>query len=495
MSVRARELLATADVILHDRLIPAEALDGVCADAELRYVGKDGAASGERSVPQSQTEQLMVERALAGKTVVRLKGGDPFVFGRGGEEAERLTEAGIPFEVVPGVTAGIAASAYAGIPVTYRGLSSAVALVTAHEDPAKHETTLDWRALAAFPGTLVFYMGVGALPSLSAALIEAGREPSEPAAVVESGTLPSQRTVIGTLATIAREAAAAEIRPPAITVVGGVAALGERLSWFESHARPLRGLTVTVTRARAQASELARELQTLGARVLQAPVIRIEPLPGPPLDPSPYNLICVTSANGVEGLFESILAGGRDARALAGCTIAAIGPATRAALASHGISADIVSERYVGEGLVDAITEALAADGGGQIRRALIARAREARDVLPEALRERGIEVDVLALYETVAEPLAEPVLRAAAESDYITFASSSTVRLFLEALGPEITLAPSTRVVSIGPVTSEALRERGIDPPVEATRHDAEGLVEAVLADAAARPAAATAS
>ena len=376
MSVRARELVASADVILHDRLIPAEALDGARADAELRYVGKDGGAGGERSVPQSQTEQLMVERAHAGKMVVRLKGGDPFVFGRGGEEAERLTEAGIPFEVVPGVTAGIAASAYAGVPVTYRGLSSAVALVTAHEDPAKHETTLDWRALAAFPGTLVFYMGVGALPSVTAALVDAGRAPSEPAAVVESGTMPSQRTVTGTLGTIARAATAAEVRPPAITIVGEVAALGERLSWFESHARPLGGLTVTVTRARAQASELARRLHTLGARVLEAPVIRIEPLPGPPLDPSPYDLLCVTSANGVDALFERILAGGRDARALAGCTIAAIGPATAGALARHGISADIVPERFVAESLVDALTPALAESAGPSDGRWSRARAR-----------------------------------------------------------------------------------------------------------------------
>jgi uroporphyrinogen III methyltransferase / synthase len=495
MSSRARELVASADVILHDRLIPAEALDGARADAELRYVGKEGGAGGERSVPQSQTEELMIERALAGRTVVRLKGGDPFVFGRGGEEAERLQEAGIPFEVVPGVTAGIAASAYAGIPVTFRGVASAVALVTAHEDPATDETKLDWRALAAFPGTLVFYMGVGALPAVTEALIEGGREPSEPAVVVESGTLPSQRTVTGTLETIARDAAAAEISPPAITVLGEVAALGERLSWFESHAHPLRGLTVTVTRARAQASELARSLRALGARVLQAPVIRVQPLPGPPLDPSPYDLVCVTSANGVEELFGRILAGGRDARALAGCTIAAIGPATARALESYGISADIVPQRFVAESLVEALTEALANRGGEPVRRALIARASEAREVLPRALREQGIEVDVLELYETVAEPLVEPVLRAAAESDYITFASSSTVRLFFEALGAGGALSRATRVVSIGPVTSETLRERGIEPHVEATRHDADGLLEAVLADAAERRAPAAAA
>jgi uroporphyrinogen III methyltransferase/synthase len=487
ISSRARELIASADVILHDRLIPAEALDGARSDAELLYVGKEGGHGGERSVPQSETEELMVARARAGNSVVRLKGGDPFVFGRGGEEATRLAQAGIPFEVVPGVTAGLAASAYAGIPVTYRGISSAVALVTGHEEPAKAETALDWDALASFPGTLVLYMGVSALPSIVAELTARGRPGSEPAAVVEAGTLPSQRTVTGTLATIAESAAAARIRPPAITVVGGVAALGEKLGWFHPDAGPLRGLTVTVTRARAQSSELSRMLRALGARVLEAPVIRIEPLAGPPLDPTPYDLVCVTSANGVDGLFSRIFAGDRDARSLAGCTLAAIGPATARALGRYGVSADIVPERFVAESLVEALSERF--DGGvAAVERALIARAREARDVLPDALRARGIDVDVLALYETVAEPLAAPVLAEALEADYITFASSSTVRLFFEALGPGGALPATARVVSIGPVTSGALREHGIQPHAEAARHDTEGLVDALLADAATR-------
>lgn len=494
MSVRARELIAAADVILHDRLIPPGALDSARPDAELLYVGKEGGAGSGASVPQGHTEQLMIEHARAGRSVVRLKGGDPFVFGRGGEEALRLLEASIPFEVVPAVTAGLAASAYAGIPVTFRGVASAVALVTGHEDPGKDEAALDWRALAAFPGTLVFYMGVGALPAITAALLEAGRADSQPAAVIEAGTLPSQRTITGTLATIAGQAAAADVSPPAVTVVGDVAALGDRLRWFESRSRPLDGLSVTVTRARAQSSGLARGLQELGARVLEAPVIRIRPLPGPPLDPAPYDLVCLTSANGVEGLFERIRAAGLDARSLAGCTVAAIGAATAHALQAHGITADVVPERFVAEGLVEALAESL--DGReAPVRRALIARASEARDVLPDALRERGIDVDVLALYETVAEPLAEPVLTAAAESDYITFASSSTVRVFFEALGGGRALAGSTRIVSIGPVTSDALRKHGLQPHAEAVRHDADGLLETLVADAVARRAAAPAA
>ncbi len=482
LTARALELIAHADTILYDRLIPSGALEGARADAELLFVGKEG---GGESVPQEQTEALLVERARAGRTVVRLKGGDPFVFGRGGEEALALRAAGIPFEVVPGITAGVAAVAYAGIPVTHRGLASAVALVTGHEDPDKGEPALDWGALAAFPGTLVFYMGVRHLPHIAAALIAAGRPPAEPAAVVERGTLPAQRTVTGTLATIAERAQAEGVRPPSITVVGAVAELAGQLAWRAP--LPLSRRTVAVTRARARASGLARRLRDLGAEVVQAPVIRIQHLPGdpasPPLDLSPYDLICLTSPNGVAGLFERLVACDppADARALAGARVAAIGPGTARALAEHGISADVVPERSVAESLVQALADI-------PVTRALIARAREARDVLPDALRARGAAVDVLELYETVPEPLSPSVLAAARAADYITFTSSSTVRFFLAAAGGPAGLSPTTRIVSIGPVTSATLREHGLEPRIEAERHDVEGLVEAVLADAASR-------
>ena len=447
-------------------------------------MGKEG---GGPSVPQEQTEALMIERAQAGRTVVRLKGGDPFVFGRGGEEALALRAAGIAFEVVPGVTAGVAASAYAGIPVTHRGLASAVALVTGHarEDTrdaaGEQDTGIDWSALAAFPGTLVFYMGVRRLPETATSLIAAGRPGSEPAAVVEAGTLPGQRTVTGTLETIAETVAREGIRPPSIAVVGPVAALAEQLGWLAP--RPLGGLSVAVTRARAQASGLARRLEALGASVVQAPVIRVQPLPGPPLDPSPYDLICVTSANGVAALFERLDDGTHppgDARALAGATVAAIGPGTARALAERGVVADVVPKRFVAESLVEALA-------GVPVTRALIARARDARDVLPEALRARGAEVDVLALYETVAEPLSPRTLRAVTQADYIAFTSSSTVRFFLQAAcggGP----SAATRIVSIGPVTSAALREHGLEPHVEADPYDIDGMIDALLADAAWR-------
>ncbi len=492
LTVRALELIARADTILYDRLIPLGALDGARENAELLFAGKQG---GGHSVPQEQTQALMVERALAGREVVRLKGGDPFVFGRGGEEALALREAGIPFEVVPGVTAGVAAPAYAGIPVTHRGLATAVAFVTgrthmgtphdgaqAGKAPTKEEFGLDWPALAAFPGTLVFYMGVRQLERIAESLIGAGRAASQPVAVVQRGTFQDQRTVRGTLATIAEVARREQIEAPAITVVGAVAELADRLDWLE--ALPLAGRVVAVTRARSQASALARRLEELGATVVQAPVIRARALPGPPIDPAPYDLICLTSPNGVDALFERLAAAGLDARALAGARLAVIGPGTARALAAHGIEADIVPERFVAESLVEALADV-------EIRRALVARASEARDVLPDALRARGVEVDVLALYETIAEPLSESALKGACEADYITFTSSSTVRYFLQVTGAEgqgsVLLSPSTRIVSIGPVTSATLREHGLEPHVEAQRHDIDGLIDALLADAAA--------
>jgi uroporphyrinogen III methyltransferase/synthase len=491
LTARALELIAHADVILYDRLIPPEALEGARPDAELLFVGKEG---GGESVPQEQTEALMVARARAGATVVRLKGGDPFVFGRGGEEALTLRAAGIAFEIVPGITSGVAAAAYAGIPVTHRGLATAVALVTGHTraDPPRDTRPdgapddgagdLDWPALAAFPGTLVFYMGVRQLTHIASRLIDAGRPSAEPAAVVERGTLPDQRTVAGTLGTIAELVLEARIRPPAITIVGPVAELAAELRWQPP--RPLSGCGIAVTRARTQASELTRRLRELGARVVQAPTIDTRPLPpspAEPLDPSRYDLVCLTSPNGVAALFERLASVGLDARALAGARVAAIGPGTARALAAHGIVADVVPPRFLAESLVEALAEL-------PVRRALIARAREARDVLPEALRARGAEVDVLALYETIAEPLSPRTLAEARAADYITFTSSSTVRFFLQAAGGSADLSPATRIVSIGPVTSATLREHGLPPHVEAERHDVEGVVRALLADAAAR-------
>jgi uroporphyrinogen III methyltransferase / synthase len=461
LTARAIELIAQADVILHDRLIPPGALAHARDDAEVIDVGKVG---GGEQTPQQETTRLLVEHARAGRTVVRLKGGDPFVFGRGGEEAQALRAAGCAFEVVPGVTAGVAAAAYAGIPVTHRGLASAVAFVTGHEDPDKDETAIDWAALAAFPGTLVFYMGVRQLSRIAEQLVAHGRDPLEPAAVVERGTLPEQRTVRATVSALG----GVEARAPAVTVVGPVAALHDELAWFAGG--PLAGLSVAVTRARAQASGLAARLRALGAAVIEAPAIRIEPLDVELPDPRGYDLLVLTSPNGVSELFRHV----PDARALAGPTIAVIGPGTATALLARGVRADVVPSRAVGEGLAEALA-------GRSFRRALVARAEEARDVVPDALRAAGTEVDVVALYRTVAEPLSESARAQALGADWATFTSASSVRSFHAAAGT----LDGPRLASIGPVTSAALREVGHEPDLEAADHTPDGLIAALVAAA----------
>jgi uroporphyrinogen III methyltransferase / synthase len=479
MTARSLALIASADSIFYDRLIPPGALDGAREGAELVYVGK---APGVPSVPQEEIGERLVEAARAGRSVVRLKGGDPFVFGRGGEEGEALRAAGVEFEVVPGVTAGVAASAYAGIPVTHRDDASAVAFVTGHEDPEKPESALDWDALARFPGTLVFYMGIKRLGENASALIEAGRDANEPAAAVERGTWPGQRTVVATLGTIAAAVERDGIGAPALVVVGAVAARREALAWLER--RPLHGRRVVVTRARAQASSLAATLHELGAEVVELPAIRIEPLTDSDevraavTEIEDYALVCLTSPNGVRLLFEALAAAGEDARALAGATVAVIGPGTARELAAHGIAADVVPERFVAEALVEALA---AVEVSG--KRVLVARGAEAREVLPESLRERGAEIDVVALYETVREEPDAEAIAAAQNADYVTFTSSSTVRNLVEALGDRF--PADARVVSIGPVTSETAREHGLTVAVEAERHDVDGLLAALLADA----------
>jgi uroporphyrinogen III methyltransferase/synthase len=366
--------------------------------------------------------------------------------------------------------------------VTHRDDASAVAFITGHEDPGKTESALDWAALAHFPGTLVFYMGIKNLAGIARHLVTNGRPPDEPVAVVQRGTLPGQRAVDGTLANIAERVAEAGIKPPAITLVGNVARMREQLAWIER--RPLFGRSVVVTRARAQASGLARRLEELGARVIEAPAIRIEPRPGEEVDArladiGEYALVCVTSPNGAALLMDSLERGGRDARALARVTVAAIGPGTAAELRRHGIAADVVPERSVAEALVESLSQ-VDVDG----KRVLVARAAEARDVLPDALAARGAHVDVVALYDTVAEPLAGDALSAAADADYVTFTSSSTVKFFMSGIDGHF--PAGARIVSIGPVTTATAREHGLEVHVEAERHDVDGVVQALVEDAA---------
>lgn len=479
MTRRSLELVAAADVIYYDRLIPPEALDGAREEAELVYVGKE---PGKPGLGQAEINRRLVESGRAGLRVVRLKGGDPFLFGRGAEEAEALAEAGLEFEVVPGVTAGIAASAYAGIPVTHRDQSAAVTFATGHEDPAKAESNLDLEKLASTPGTIVFYMGLKKLADNAAALVRGGRPADQPVAVIERGTTPAQRVVTGTLETIGEDVASAGLKPPALIVVGEVAGLRDRLAWFEE--RPLFGRSVVVTRARDRVSALAGRIRALGGEVIEVPVSRTEAVdPVAPEVAGPlkqfrdglFDLVCFTSPTGVGSFFGLLEGPGLDARSFAGAELAAIGPSTARALAEHGLKADYLPERFVSEGMLKTL-EKVPMEG----RRVLVARAGEGRDLLPDTLRDRGAEVVVMPVYRTVPEQPSGPALARAAEADFITFTSASSVHNLVRtgAVDPE---SFSPKVVTIGPVTSEAAREAGFTVAIEAERHDLGGLVEAI--------------
>ena len=468
LTVRGAELLAIADVVVYDRLASPALLDLVPASAERIDVGKE---PGRVAVSQVDIDLLLVERGRTGATVVRLKGGDPFVFGRGGEEAEALIAAGVPFEVVPGVTSAIAAPAYAGIPVTHRGLSTHVTIVTGHEDPAKSTSDTDWAALARAGGTLVVLMGAGRVAEVARLLIDGGRAPDTPVAAVRWGTHPQQRTIRSTLAAIGD----ADIAAPSAIVIGPVAALD--LAWFER--RPLFGRRVVVTRAREQVSALRARLVELGAEVIELPAIEVEPLEFEVPSLADYAWLVVTSANGVEAFFtRGLLARGLDARALAGVKVAAIGPGTAAALTGHGVHADLVPERFVAEALVDAFP---VAGADANANRVLLARAEQARDVLPEGLERKGYAVDIVSVYRTItAEPDPDELERVrAGEFDAVTFTSSSTVERFCRLVGP---IAGEHAIVSIGPVTSATAAAAGLRVDREADPHDIDGLVAAVV-------------
>jgi uroporphyrinogen III methyltransferase/synthase len=464
---RGGDLLASADVVVYDRLASPALLGLAPNHAELVDVGK---APGRAAMSQDDINALLVARGQAGLEVVRLKGGDPFVFGRGGEEAEACIAAGVPFEVVPGITSAIAAPAYAGIPVTHRTVSTHVTIVTGHEDPTKGTTDVDWEALARAGGTLVILMGAGRLRDITKRLLDGGRDPATPVAAVRWGTRPDQQTVRSTLAAIAD----AGVEAPSAIVVGAVAGLD--FPWFED--RPLFGKRIVVTRAREQASELRARLEALGAEVIELPSIAIEPLDFRLPDLSSYAWVVFTSVNGVAHFFERGLASrGLDARALGAVRVAAIGPGTADALSSVGISPDVVPARFVAESLLEAFPEPSTAGA-----RVLLPRAETARDVLPEGLRARGYDVDVLPVYRTVrATPADEDLaLVRTGAVDAITFTSSSTVQNFADLVGSFEGEQPV--VVSIGPVTSQTARDRGLRVDTEADPHTIDGLVDAVL-------------
>jgi uroporphyrinogen III methyltransferase/synthase len=483
ITVKGLELLRRADVVVYDQLASPALLKEARAGAELFYVGKK---AGAHAVPQGGINELLVEKAKAGLMVVRLKGGDPFVFGRGGEEAEELAAAGMPFEVVPGVTSAVAVPAYAGIPVTHRRYTTLVTFITGHEDPTKDASTIPWSALGQNPGTLVFLMGVKNLAENCSQLVQAGRAPETPAAVIEKGTTLAQRTVVGTLADIAARAREAEINPPAVLVVGGVVDLAEPLKWWEN--RPLWGKTVVVTRSRDQASHLVDLLNNAGAQCLEVPTVEImPPADFAPLDAalqylSRYEWVIFTSANGVRAFMDRLFQMGLDVRALGRAKLAAIGPATADALKHYGLMADVVPKTFQAEGLLEVLTPRLL--GGTRI---LLARAEQARDVLPEGLTQLGMAVDVVPVYRAVP-PRSMPdeatgVLKEG-RVDILTFTSSATVHNFAGLVGKDRfqSLAAGATVASIGPITTATLTEYGITPQVEPAAFTIPALAGAII-------------
>ena len=492
-TVKGVECLKEADAVIYDRLAPQNLLRHAKPEAELIYVGKK---PGNPSMPQEEINALLVELGRAGKTVVRLKGGDPYVFGRGGEEALALIEARIPFEVVPGVTSGIAAPAYAGIPVTHRGVSASVAFVTGHEDPTKDDSDVDWSRIAHGADTLILYMGVGRLREISSELVSAGRSPETPVAVIRWGTVPEQHTVTGTLEDIAARVAEANLKPPAITVVGGVVSLREAgLDWYER--QPLFGRRVVVTRARAQAGELSAKLERLGAEVLEFPTIEIlppddfEPLDAAIRELDSFSWLIFTSVNGVEAFVRRLTHHGLDLRTVPReARVAAIGPATAQRIREVGLRVDVVPKEFRAEALIEELTSDSLA---GQ--KILIPRARVARENLPDKLREAGAEVVVPPAYESIPSLVGRDELARrleADEVDCVTFTASSTVENLVGAFGVEeaARLLAGSRVACIGPITADTARKHGIRVDVEAREYTIDGLIEAVVELFAADPA-----
>ncbi|HEX7595783.1 MAG TPA: uroporphyrinogen-III C-methyltransferase [Gemmatimonadaceae bacterium] len=486
ITVRGRQLIDSADAVVYDALANSALLPpGARATGrpELYYVGKRGGAKDEkRSVTQEEINALLVKLAREGKRVVRLKGGDPFVFGRGSEEAQAMNDASIPFEVVPGITAGIAAPAYAGIPVTHRSLATSVTFVTGHEDPAKASTQTNWTALAQAGGTIVLYMGVKTLATIADALIKGGMPAKIPAAAIQWGTHPRQRTVVATLETLAAKAEEEDLTSPVITVIGWSVVLRDELNWFES--RPLFGKRIVVTRATQQAPVLSEKLSELGADVIEMPATQIARLDPAPLRSaiaaiSDYNWLIFTSQNAISIFWEQLLGEGKDARALAGLKIAAVGPATAGALLEHGIAVDVIPKRFVAEGLLEMMRERDDVAG----KTVLYITAEGARDVLQEGLRDVGADVTVIEAYRSVVDGEgAEKLARAieAGKVDLVTFTSASAVRGYIDAVGEEPAL--QVPAASIGPQTSEALRDAGLEVKVEAKESTLDSLVSAVF-------------
>jgi len=482
ITLRGVDCLQRADVVVYDYLANEQLLSHAPEGAERIYAGKIG---GRHNQGQDEINSLLVTKAKGGKVVVRLKGGDPFVFGRGGEECEALRDAGIPFEVVPGVTAAVGASAYSGIPLTHRDITASVAFVTGQEGENKDGSNIDWDRLSLGGGTVVFYMGVTTLRRNMQRMVDHGRSPHTPVALVRWATTGCQQVLVGTLVDIADRAEECGLKPPAITIVGEVVALRERLQWFEK--RPLCGKKIVVTRAAEQAGEFSAKLAARGATVLECPTIRlVEPeswqlldlaireLPG-------YDWLVLTSVNAVRYFFQRLDALGLDARALAGCRICAVGPKTAAELRSFGVKPELVPADYKAEGIVGEFSRL---DMQGS--RVLFPRADKARDVIPSELKRMGAHVDSPVAYRNIFPERLLPETLFALEKrsvDCITFTSSSTVQNLAAMLGEEMMLDMLKGVVvaSIGPITSKSCRDLGLKVDIEPQAYTMDALVEAL--------------
>lgn len=480
ISQKGLDCLAKADVIVYDRLLGEQLLESASPEAERIYVGK---TAGHHAVTQSEINQLLVAKAKEGKTVVRLKGGDPFVMGRGGEEAETLARNNIPFEVVPGISSAIAVPAYAGIPVTHRSLASSFAVITGHEDPTKARSSIAWEKLATAVDTLVFLMGMQNLPKIVAQLVKHGRAPDTPIAVIKDGTSPQQKTIVGSLNDIVARVEENQLTAPAVIVVGEVVRLREKLRWFDN--RPLFGKRILVTRARRQASALSKLLSERGAQPVELPTIDIKAvvdtseLEEAILNIKHYHRVVFTSVNGVEAFFQQLYGRHFDARALDGLKVSAIGPATAEALKTRGIVADYVPEVYTSQGLISGLSQQNIA---GQ--RFLLPRADIANEELIRGITQLGAEVHEVTIYRTVPAsdiiPQVKQVLLSG-KIDVITFTSSSTVSNLVSALDNELKAVNSARVACIGPITADTAARAGLRVDILAGEHTIPGLVSAI--------------
>ncbi|MGB9661042.1 MAG: uroporphyrinogen-III C-methyltransferase [Moorellaceae bacterium] len=481
LTLRGKNCLAEAEVVVYDRLVNPEILRFAGEHCEKIYVGK---TPGRHAWEQEEINALLIKLAREGKKVVRLKGGDPFIFGRGGEEALALREAGIEFEVVPGVTSAVAVPAYAGIPVTHRGLASTVAIITGNEDPDKGESQIHWKELAGSADTLIFLMGMANLSHIVAQLLLHGRSPDTPVALIRWGSRAEQETLVGSLVDIEAKAQRASFTNPAIIVVGQVVTLRQKLAWWER--KPLFGRRIIVTRPGLPGESMAGRLEALGAEVMRVPAITIAPPTNwEPLDKAlesleTFHWIIFTSANGVRHFWERMSARAVDVRRLAGVRLAAIGPATARALAERGLLADYVPQEYVAEAIVKELETEV------RDQKILLPRADMARPLLAEELRKRGAEVVEVTAYRTLkGQADGEEVRRllAAKRISAVTFTSSSTVRHFLEIIGPEaVPLLHYTEIACIGPITAAAARQAGLKVTIVARKYTEEGLIAALV-------------